>query len=158
MTFLVGECFYVIPFRGLPLLVQPSDHTHPRFEGMPSRRPPVLLYATEFSHPGSTLEALHAPPRVLSVPTRAVLLAPSWVGPGSEAMRLKSPGVRSCTPARCSVTYLPAFRSRGLFLVLRSGHRSALGAWSFGECWRVSPWRAFRRAPQDVAPFAPRGR
>ena len=24
-------------------------------------------------------------------------------------------------------------------------------------CWRVSPWRAFRRAPQDSVPFAPRG-
>ena len=25
------------------------------------------------------------------------------------------------------------------------------------ECWRVAPWRAFRRAPVEVALFAPRG-
>ena len=94
-------------FRRLFALVQPSGHTHPSFEGRTSRRPPVMFYATGFSHPGSTLEALHAPPRVSSVPTRAVLLAPSWVGPTSEAKRLKSLGVRSSAPAKIFSFFLP---------------------------------------------------
>ena len=134
-------------FRRLFALVQPSGHTHPSFEGRTSRRPPVMFYATGFSHPGSTLEALHAPPRVSSVPTRAVLLAPSWVGPTSEAKRLKSFGVRSCTPARFSVTLSPAFLSCGLFSSLSEWTAVFLECLESWECWWISPWRAFRRAP-----------
>ena len=113
--------------------MQPSGYTHPSFEGRSSRRPPLAYCTTGLIRPGYSVEALHALPRVLSVPMRAVCSLPH----GSGQVRKPSDSrLLAHGRARRQVFfffflnfvrfYLPALLFRGFWLVLRSGQQSAL--------------------------------